>query len=377
MKIGIVGVISKKITSHPLGGTEAFTYLLIDQLVKRGHDVTLYCAKGSETPAQRHVEICAIEEATSLESNVEFIYPYMLLEIKKVIEDVREKKFDLIHVNLLKTFLVSHFADQIDIPIIHTIHRDFFENRHIADLYKKIGIHNHEYFVLVSKRAQQTSLIKNNIYQIYNGINSSIYNFSPQGGEKFLWLSRIDPLKGPKEAILAAKNTGVKLMLSGDIDRKKYEEYFKNELESLLTERITYEKPVSLERNLSLFHNAKALLFPIQWEEPFPLVVLESMSCGVPVIAFARGSLPESIIDGETGFLVNPSNNDIRGNWVVKKTGIEGISEAIQLIQNMPNDQYLTMRKKCRKRVEDYFTIEQMAENYEKLYEKIIENKSA
>ena len=372
MRIAIAGVITKQITAHPLGGTEAFTSLLIDGLVKKGHDVTLYCAQGSQTNATRQIEVCKAEEAMGSESNVEFVYPYTLLEIRKIIEDIKEKKFDLLHINVLKTFLFSYFADQIPIPMIHTMHRDFLQNKKIFQVYQKIGFHDNEYFVFVSKSAHKLSFLQHNTFDVFNGIDIAKYPFSEQGGDKLLWLSRIDPLKGPKEAILAVNQAKKQLMMSGDIDRQKYQEYFDQELKSLIVDDITYEKPISLERNIELFHHAKAFIFPIQWEEPCPLTVLESMACGTPLIAFARGSLVESVVDGETGFLVNPSDNDIRGSWIVKKTGINGLTEAIERLYAMSSEKYLAMRKACRNRAEENYTIDKMVDKYLNIYTQIL-----
>ncbi len=372
MRIAIAGVITKKIKPHSLGGTEAFTYLLIDGLVKRGHEVTLYCAKGSQTSAQHVVEICDASEAMGEESNVELVYPYSLLEIRKIMEDVVKGKFDILHVNFLKTFLLSFFAPQINLPIVYTIHRDFFQNKRIYDVYERIGYHENENFVFVSKSAHNASLLKKNDFDIFNGINLHKYPFSPSGGENLLWLSRVDPLKGPRDAIIASKKADKPLIMSGDIDRQKYQDYFDQELRSLISGKVIYEKPQSLERNIKLFHQAKAFLFPIQWEEPCPLTVLESMACGTPLIAFARGSLTESMVDGETGFLINPSGSDIRGNWIIKEKGIEGLVEGIKRIYGMPKEKYEVMRSNCRKRVEANFTVGRMIENYEALYRKII-----
>lgn len=103
--------------------------------------------------------------------------------------------------------------------------------------------------------------------------------------------------------------------------------------------------------------------------------MIESMACGTPVVAFARGSVPEIIKDGETGFIVNPSDDDIRGNWIIKKTGIEGLCEAVERIYSMPEKQYLEMRKACRAHVEKHFTVERMVDEYEKVYEEILAKK--
>ncbi len=361
MKIAIAGVITKKIESHPLGGTELFTYLLVDGLVKRGHEVTLYCAKGTKTSAQRHIEICEPEQAMGQESNVEFVYPYTLLEIRQILQDIKQQNYDILHVNFLKTFLMSYFADQVSIPVLHTIHRDFLSNERLYDVYKKIGFHSNEYFVFVSKNAQRQSLLKENTHVIANGINLTDYSYvGKQDQESFLWLSRIDELKGPKEAAMAAKQVRVPLILSGDIDRDKYQRYFDQSIQPLLSDTIIYEPHSNQERKVQLYQTAKALLFTIQWEEPFGLVVVEAMSCGTPVIAFDRGAMSEIIEDGATGFLVK------------KEDGVDGIVQAIHKLNALSQESYEAMRQRCRERVEKYFSADRMVEDYEKLYRDLI-----
>lgn len=376
MKIAIAGVVTKQITEHPLGGTEAFTSILIEGLVKRGHEVTLYCAKDSRTKAQRQVEICNSEDAMGGESNLEFVYPYTLIEADRIIKDIPKYNFDLIHVNILKTFFFTYFADQIKIPIIHTMHRDFFEREKIVKLYEEIGFKNNEHFVFVSNSAFSHSLVKKNTFHVFNGINVSKYPFSSHPtGDFLLWLSRIDPLKGPVEAIGSALGSNKKLILSGDIDREKYQKYFDDELKEKISTNsslISYEKPVSLERNLELFQNAKAFIFPIRWEEPCPLTVLESLASGTPLVTYARGSLVESMADGVTGFLVNPSDQDIRGNFIVKKTGLDGLIEGVKRIYSLTNEQYMKMRAACRQRIEQNFTNDIMVDKYVDIYKEIL-----
>lgn len=369
MRIAIAGLLTKKITPHPLGGTEEFTYLLVKGLVEKGHDVTLYCAKGSKTAAQRHVEVYDTEEVMKFISNVEFVYPYTLLEIKQIMADIKKNEFDILHVNFLKTFLFSFFADQIHIPVIHTIHRDFMSTPAIFEMYKRIGFHDNEHFVFVSKNAFNHSLLKQQTQFIYNGIPLEEFPFTDtRGQESLLWLSRIDPLKGPKEAILAAKGAGIDLILSGDIDREKYQGYFDKEISPLLTYDITFIKPPVFEDKVRLYQQAKALLFPIQWEEPFGLVMVEAMACGTPVIVYNRGSAAELIKDGVTGFIIDPDDVDRpgKGSWLIKKQGIEGLVEAIKRIGEID-------RRACRKHVEEYFTVEKMVTGYQALYKSVLE----
>lgn len=103
--------------------------------------------------------------------------------------------------------------------------------------------------------------------------------------------------------------------------------------------------------------------------------MIEAMACGTPVVAYARGSVPEVIKDGETGFIVNSSEEDKRGDWIVKKTGIEGLCEAVEKIYSMPEEQYRQMRRNCRTHVEKNFTVERMVGEYEKVYNQILSSR--
>ena len=154
--------------------------------------------------------------------------------------------------------------------------------------------------------------------------------------------------------------------------------YFVSGLVVLLPLALTYwivsliVGMLTTPRREEVMGRAKCLLFPIKWEEPFGMVLIEAMACGTPVVAYARGSVPEIIKDGETGFIVNSSDSDIRGDWIVKKTGIAGLCEAVEKIYSMSKVEYQKMRHACRTHVEANFTVEKMADNYEKVYQKIL-----
>jgi glycosyltransferase involved in cell wall biosynthesis len=362
MRIAIAGLVTKKITSDVAGGTEIFTKLLVDGLVDKGHEVTLYCAKGSQTKASHQVEICESGEAMGSESNLEFVYPYTLLEVRRILEDIAKNNFDILHVNFLKTFMMTFFADQIQIPILYTVHRDFFEFPKIYDVYNRIGFHSNEHFAFVSKNALGKSILKNQCDFVYNGIQASDYPFyKGQDNDSFIWLSRVDPKKGPKEAMLAAKKAGVKLIMSGDIDRDKYRAYFDSEIAPNIDDSIRFEGPISKDSKIYLYQHAKAFIFPIQWEEPFGLVVIEAMSCGTPVITFNRGAMSEIVEDGVSGLVVP------------KEQGVDGLAEAIRKLNSLSKEEYGKMRRNCRERVKNMFTIEKTVENYEALYRKLVE----
>jgi glycosyltransferase involved in cell wall biosynthesis len=152
-------------------------------------------------------------------------------------------------------------------------------------------------------------------------------------------------------------------------DMNFYDEHIKPVVDDTMT--VIPQPPTTADKN-KWYGNGAYLLYPIMWEEPFPNVILETMASGTPIIAFAKGSLPETVKDGETGFLVNPSEDDIRGDFIVKKTGIDGLHEAIERITSLSPAEYKEMRTHSRKRVETHFSLDKMIDNYVNLYKEII-----
>lgn len=377
MHVAILSLLSQSITATAIGGTEIFTYHLIEQLIKNNITVTLYCAKDSKTAAQHHVEICDPSLPKETVANMQLVYPYTVVQINRFIEDAKHKKFDLVHANFYKTFLLSARADQVPIPILYTVHGDFLNYPEISAAYEHIGFKDNEHYAYVSHNAQDHGLIKHNSHVIHNGIPLNRFPESTESNQnKLLWLSRLDPAKGALEAIEVATKTQKSLMLSGFIDKKKFPDYFDSNIKPHLNQFIEFQEGSSASNKIGLYQQAKAFLFPIQWEEPFGLVFLEAMACGTPIITYARGASAEIVKDGVGGFLVNPSADDIRGNWIVKKTGREGLQEAVERIYALSPAEYTTMRKACRAQVEKYFTIDHMTRQYIDLYNKISQKNS-
>ncbi|MDP3995699.1 MAG: glycosyltransferase, partial [bacterium] len=178
--------------------------------------------------------------------------------------------------------------------------------------------------------------------------------------ESCVFINRISKEKGVEFAIKAVRKAGVSLKIYGPGEK----EYLKKVILPFVNRRISYEgmaEKYSPEWN-NAYSKAKVVLFPIQWDEPFGLVMIEAMACGTPVIAFNRGSVPEVIEDGKTGFICKP--NDL--NSMVK---------AIKRIYQMPEKEYAQMRLNCRQHVEEKFTAERMVSEYEKVYKKMLKNK--
>lgn len=373
MRIAIAGILNKPILKSSFGGTEDFTYLLTESLVKKNHDVTLFANSDSQTSAHL-VSFSSSKDMNIVESGIEVRSLYHLLQSAEITK--RSSKFDLIHNNYYDSYFLTPFSSCLECPMITTVHSNFWQYPHMKHFFLNSYRHGIDKFIFVSKNARNLAGNPKDSEVIYNGIDQNLYNFDLlYSGEYLFWMSRLTPKKGAKEAIETAIKTGRKLILSGFCP-PVYKEYFDNHIANFLSKNITLMETLPFKEKLQHYRNAKAFMFPIQWEEPFGLVMIEAMACGTPVIAFARGSVPEIIKDGETGFIVNPSDDDIRGNWIVKKTGIDGLCEAVERIYSLPKAEYLQMRKNCRAHVEQNFTVERMVNNYEKVYEQILNRKS-
>ena len=323
------------------------TYFLVEELVRRGHEVTLFASSDSETSA-RLVSICDSQTVNLRDGPQELFLPYQLLLSKMIVE--QSHQFDLIHDNYFETFLLSSFFPFSHCPIVHTIHNDFFHFKKLKEAMLKID--NQDFYVFISQNAfKAASEVKNKTF-IYNGIDIKLFPFDKTPDDYFVWLGRLASKKGAREAIEAALEADVNLRVAAAIDTPAKQEYFDKEIKPLLGAKIKFEGELDFQKKIGLLQKAKALIAPIQWEEPFGLVMVEAMACGTPVVAFNRGAAPEIVRNGETGF-------------VVKEGDIKGLVAAIHKINKIE-------RENCRKYIEENFTIEKMVNAYEELYRKIL-----
>jgi glycosyltransferase involved in cell wall biosynthesis len=276
------------------GGIEWVVSLLADGLVDAGHDVTLFASGDSRTKATL---VSAFAEAPS--KQIGRTQPELLQALTAY---ARAEEFDVIndHTGMLGYVLGA----TVDTPVVHTVH---------GPLDGEPG----ELYELISKVAPQVGLISismnqrkpkpdlNWIANCHNALDFSVYPVKPHRGDYLLFLGRLSPDKGAHRAIAVAMEQGLPLKIAGKMHDPKEVSYFKELVEPHVVDGIEYLGEVSHGEKVELLQNARATLFPIEWEEPFGLVMIESMACGTPVVATRRGAVPEVIEHGRSGIIVD------------------------------------------------------------------------
>ncbi len=355
---------------------------IANELAIQKHKVIIFCSKNSSSHLlEEHADIPALGELLPDEKKASFDPRFIaqlveLFEANLYLKIINSKEtFDIIHLNPTNILSCMPYVSFMKSPIVITLHMpsDPMVNIIIeAFLGKNTNVH----FVSISNYQKSLYNPKRVIRTIYHGIPLQNFDFNKQGGDSMVFIGRFKKEKGIEEAIDTSLRTKRKLKIAGQI-RASSVDYFHKEIESKIKEHpdlLHFLNFMNYSMTNAYYQTGTLFLFPLQWEEPFGLVLIESMATGTPIVAFARGSIPEIVKDGETGFIVNPSDTDIRGDWVIKKTGIDGLCEAVEKIYSMPEEQYKAMRKACREHVEKNFTVERMVDDYEKIYQDIINN---
>jgi len=354
-KLRIAQIAPLWITIPPLkyGGIERIIAMLCDGLTAKGHEVTLFASPGSTAKGK----LISVFEKPLLDVNISWSNPiWNLRNLSLATEMANEGKFDIIHTHLDIWSLFFHNLTKT--PVIHTMHNPLYRTNADANKDDRLRLFMEEAkrtnIVFISQSAKDQAMLnfpEERARIIYNGTDLSHFQFNEKGGDHFVWIARVNKHKGIENAIAAAEKLGAKLLLAGRIDPTQIE-YFGTYIKPHLNEKIKYVGELTEEQLSDFYGPAKACLYPIEWEEPFGLVVTESMACGTPVIAYRRGSMPELIEDGKTGFVIN--------------------SDVDLLVETMKKVDQID-RKLVRKSVEEKFSKEIMVENYEKAYYELLQ----
>lgn len=349
------------------GAPEKIMHTITEKLVEKGHEVYLFASGDSLTSAHL-VSItkisASLDPLIGIGSHIEF----ERLLISKCYQMAKENKFDIIH-SIFDT-RSAFYAPLVDIPTVSTLHSpmDKVKNQILSEIKKSL------YLISISNAQRKLYPDLNYYTTIYHGLDlkSNEFELGEGIGNYMIFVGRLVEEKGIETIISLSKKLQKQVYLLGTNVKNSnfWNDVIKPNVDDNFIHHFGYLDKGKLKIH---YQNAKLFLFPIKWEEPFGLVMIEAMACGTPVVAFARGSVPEIVKDGETGFIVNSSDEDIRGDWVIKKTGIEGLKDAINKIYSMPTEEYKKMRLNCRVHVEKNFTVERMVNDYERVYQEIIE----
>jgi len=335
VKIALLSPIAWRTPPRHYGPWETIVSMLAEGLVDLGMDVTLF-ATGDSLTSARLDSVCPVpyEEDKEMDAKV-----WECLHIAHLFEQADQ--FDIIHNNY--DFLPLSYSRLVKTPVVTTIHG--FSSPKILPVYRTYNRDN--YYISISNSDRSPEL--DYLGTVYHGIDLNLFTINEKPGDYLLYFGRLHPDKGTYEAIQIARRFGMKLIMAGIIQD---EDYYKSRVAPFIDDsNIIYVGSVGPERRNELLQGAYALLHPIYFDEPFGLSVIEAMACGTPVIAFNRGSMPEVISEGVTGFLV------------------ENIEEALARLELVPTLE----RRECRRWVQERFSKERMVTDYLKVYETIIE----
>ena len=334
MRIAVLSPVSWRTPPRHYGPWESVVSLLTEELVRLGLDVTLFATRDSQTSGKL-VAVCPrpYSEDPSVNPKVA-----ECLHIAEVFE--RSADYDLIHNHF--DFLPLTYSALVETPVLTTIHG--FSSPAIIPVYRKYNAQSHYVAISESDRSPELDYIAT----IHHGIDVARFPFSGAEGEYLLFFGRIHPEKGVHEAIQVAQRVGIKLVIAGIIQDQ---DYFATKVKPHIDgTTVDYLGSVGPDQRADVLGHALALLHLVSFDEPFGLSLIESMACGTPVIAFDRGSMPEIIRDGETGYIVED---------------IEGAINAVAAVRTID-------RSICRADVEKRFTSTRMARDYVHVYQKIL-----
>lgn len=346
IRVAILAPLVFPVPPRKQGGTEWIVYHQANELVARGYHVTLFALKGSRTNARRvtinhpglgaiKLTLAQIEGSRRLRMEQTYI-TQLVTELLK-----RRKQYDIVFNHVRGGEVLLPLSEILRAPIVHVLHLPIFKE--LAELFRRYRTP----LVTISENQKKVAPDLNYVGTVYNGVDTARFAFNPKPGNYLFTIGTIGEHKDPATAVQAALKTGSSLILAGRI---RDQAYFDKQIKPYLGRKIRYIGEIGLRRKVKLYQNARALIFPTSWSEPFGLVMIEAMSCGTPVIATRHGAVPEVVKRKETGFIVDTLDDMV--------TCIGKIGEI--------------NRARCRDLVLEKFSVEKMIDGYEGVIKKIL-----
>jgi glycosyltransferase involved in cell wall biosynthesis len=353
---------------------------LSNGLVKSGHKVLIFSATDFKTEAKvvsgnhdlvdRRTVIHKFRNIASPRRewlNVEFEKRNFELNItSKAFESFKKGEIDLLHCYHESSLFFTHYFQEISgINVLYSLHDPLPPSGSFEHF--ELSRFKHHSFIALSNQMKKSNLKLNFADTIYHGINVLSFPFEENPSDYLLFMGRLVPEKGLYDAIKTSIVLKTKLKIGTQLSSEVLKSfYYINKIKPIIKKPFIDNPKLFLgEEKRSVYKKALALLFPIHWDEVFGMVMIEAMACGTPVIAYNRGSVPEVVRDGVTGFVIEPEESKHDSKFIIKKKGVEGLIEAVKRIGEID-------RRACRKHVEENFSIEKMVDSYERLYAKII-----
>ncbi len=354
MRIAQVAPPFESVPPARYGGTERVVSTLTEELVRRGHDVTLFASGDSRTSAR----LVPVVEQALWHARVPYrdYAPFWAIVIGKLWREI--DRFDVVHSHL--DFFGFPIARGAPCPVLTTLHGrlDLPELVPLYEEFRDVPV------VSISNAQRKPIPYANWLATVYHGIQLDEYTFNPERGSYLAFLGRISPDKGVDTAIRVAQRAGMPLRIAArpplpnrnDPEARRDWDYYENEVQPLLQgPRVELIGQVGGREKDEFLRNAAALLVPIRWPKPFGLVMPEALACGTPVLALRNGSVPEVIKHGVTGFICDTED------------------ELVQAVRWIPEID----RARCRQEAERRFSPQAMADRYEALYERLVGGVSA
>ena len=351
MKIAIVASLLVPVPPDQGGGAEQIINELAHGLAKRGHSITVFCA-GRSTLSGKNIKSVECSPYPTLE-HIGENRKWEVAQFRTLIE--RQSEFDIIHFNyepvvfhIKQDGADINLLDSFEKPVACTFH-NITTVAETTEYYRSSPSLFRHTMIFVSEKQRNNVSFFTNTRVIYNAIPLKHFPVEERKENYLLFLGRITPVKGILESIQVARKSNIPLKIvagMGPADREFYESEVESQIDG---DFIKYIGSLNFTKKINYLKKARCLLFPILWEEPFGLVMIEALACGTPVVAFRRGSVPEIIQDGVNGFIV------------------DNVDEMVEAVKKVA----MISPAKCRESVEKLFSVERMIDEYEDLFNKI------